>query len=278
MPVARDRVRSWKLASPVFALVLSLIGAGACGIELSSGVEARDEWKRSYTLDQGGSLEIKNTNGKIHIVSVDGNTIDVRAEKIVKAATDQAAKDALKTLEITERASPKSVVIDGSSRDGFTIRLQRRVDFEVRVPRWADVRLDSTNGDIEVTGLQGAFRAESTNGRVAASALEGGATVETTNGVVTLDFAKLGGAGVSAETTNGTIRVTVPARRERAHFGSRHERRHRRRRSRAQGLGKIAPAARRLDRRRWSVDPARDDQRINRDQRPLAGPGLARSF
>lgn len=210
MPVVGDRVRSWKLASPVFALVLSLIGAGACGIELSSGVEARDEWKRSYTLDQGGSLEIKNTNGKIHIVSVDGNTVDVRAEKIVKAATDQAAKDALKTFEITERASPKSVVIDGSSRDGFTIRLQRRVDFEVRVPRWADVRLDSTNGDIEVTGLQGAFRAESTNGRVAASGLEGGATVETTNGIVTLDFAKLGGSGVSAETTNGAIRVTVP--------------------------------------------------------------------
>jgi hypothetical protein len=194
----------------VVALVLSLAGAGACGIELSAGVEARDEWKRTYTLEPGGSFEIKNTNGRIRVVSVDGETIEVRADRIVKAATDDAARDALKRFEIAEKASPKSVVIDSTSRGGFTIRLQRRVDFEVRVPRWADVRLDSTNGDIEVSGLRGALRAETTNGRVVGSALEGGAAVETTNGIVTLDFAKLGGSGVSCETTNGAIRVTLP--------------------------------------------------------------------
>jgi Putative adhesin len=210
MPVQRNRRHSWRLASPLLALALSLLGGAACGLDLDSGVEARDEWKRSYTLEQGGSLEIKNTNGRINIVSVDGNNVDVKAVRIVKAATDEAAKDALKQFEITEKASPKSVVIDGSSRDGFTIRLQRRVDFEVRVPRWADVRLDSTNGDIEVSGLRGAFRAETTNGRIVGSALEGGAAIETTNGLVTLDFAKLGASGVSCETTNGAIRVTVP--------------------------------------------------------------------
>lgn len=210
MPDVRYRRRPWSLAGPLFALVAAFAGAG-CNLELSSGVEARDEWKRTYTLSPGASFEIKNTNGKIRVTSVDGDTVEVKADRIVKAATDESAKDALKQLEIAETVSPKSVTLDATSRGmGFTLRLQRRVDFEVRVPRWADVRLDSTNGDIEVTGLKGAFRAETTNGRIVGSALEGGATIETTNGVVNLDFAKLAEPGVSCETTNGRISVTVP--------------------------------------------------------------------
>jgi DUF4097 and DUF4098 domain-containing protein YvlB len=193
------------------ALVAALAVACACNVDLSTGVEARDEWKRTYTLAQGGSFELRNTNGRIRVTSGDGDTIDVRADRIVKAATEESAKDALKQFEIAETVTPKSVTIDSTSRGmGITIRLQRRVDFEVRVPRWADVRLDATNSDIEVSGLQGPFRAETTNGRITGSALEGGARVETTNGVVNLDVAKLTDAGISCETTNGTITVSVP--------------------------------------------------------------------
>jgi DUF4097 and DUF4098 domain-containing protein YvlB len=174
-------------------------------------VEARDEWKRTYTLTPGASFEIKNTNGRIRITSVDGDTVEVKADRVVKAATDESAKEALKRLEIAESVSPKGVLIDGTNRNmGFTVGLQRRVDFDVRVPRWANVRLGSTNGDIEVSGLKGAFHAETTNGGILGSALEGGATIETTNGEVQLDFAKLAESGVSCETTNGRISVTVP--------------------------------------------------------------------
>jgi hypothetical protein len=207
MPASRRR-----RTSPIAAvLFLSLTAAGACNLHLSSGVEARDEWKRTYTLAPGASLEIRNSNGKIRIVPVDGDVVEVLADRTVKAATDASAKAALGQFQIAETVTPKGVVIDGSTRGmGFTINLTRRVDFDVRLPRWADVKLDATNGDIEVSGLRGMFRAETTNGRIAASALEGGADVKTTNGVVTLDFAKLGEAGVSCDTTNGAIRVTVP--------------------------------------------------------------------
>ena len=211
MSDVRVRRRPWSLAGHLLTLVLALAGAGACNLDFSSGVEARDEWKRTYTLPPGSSFEIKNTNGKIRIVSVDGDTVEVKADRVVKAGTEEAAKDALKRFEIAESVLPKSVAIDATSRGmGFINSLQRRVDFEVRVPRGLDVRLDTTNSDIDVTGLKGALRAETTNGRIVGSALEGGATVETTNGVINLDFAKLGEPGVTCETTNGTISVTVP--------------------------------------------------------------------
>lgn len=211
MPDVRHRPRPPKSLVSRLALAAALAMACACNIDLSTDVEARDEWKRTYTLAPGGSFELRNTNGKIRITPGDGDTIDVRADRIVKAATEEAAKEALKQFEIAETATPSSVTIDTTSKSmGVTIRLQRRVDFDVRVPRWADVRLDATNSDIEVSGLQGPFRAETTNGRIIGSALEGGARVETTNGVVNLDVAKLTDAGISCETTNGTITVSVP--------------------------------------------------------------------
>jgi putative adhesin len=207
----RPRRVRWSHVVSLTALTAALALSGACGLNFSHDAEARDVWQRTYTLSKGASFEIKNTNGRIRIVPIDGDVAEVKAERIVKAATEESAKAALQQFEISESASPTSVVLDASSRGmGFTVRLQRRVDFEVRLPRWANVRLGSTNGDIEVSGLQGAFRAGSTNGRIVGSALEGGATVETTNGVVNLDFAKLTDAGVTCETTNGTISVTVP--------------------------------------------------------------------
>jgi hypothetical protein len=190
---------------------LAFAGVGACNLELSHDVEARGEWKRTYPLARGASLEIRNTNGKIRIVPAEGDVLEVKADRIVKAPTDEAAKAALARFEIVERVTPKGVVLDGSgSGIGSTLNLSRRADFEVHLPRWADVRLGATNGEIEVSGLRGMFHAETTNGRITGSALEGGALIETTNGEVTIDFAKLGEAGITCTTTNGTINVTVP--------------------------------------------------------------------
>jgi DUF4097 and DUF4098 domain-containing protein YvlB len=211
MPAAGHRPHPLNRSVARLALLAVLALASACHVDLSTDVEARDEWKRTYTLGPGGTFELRNTNGKVRITTGDGDTIDVKADRIIKAASEEAAKDALKQFEITEAVTKNSVTIDSTSRgSGFTIRLQRRVDFDVKVPRWADVRIDSTNSDIEVSGLQGPFRAETTNGRITGSALEGGARIETTNGLVELDVAKLTDAGISCETTNGRITVSVP--------------------------------------------------------------------
>lgn len=146
----------------------------------------------------------------MRIETTDGNAVEVTAERIVKAATDEAAKQAMAGFEITETVTADRILLDSTNRPGVTINLQRQVHYTIRLPRWANVTIKETNGDIEVAGLTGTFRAEATNGRIEASALENSATVETTNGDVSLGFAKLGSAGVTCETTNGRIRVTIP--------------------------------------------------------------------
>jgi Toastrack DUF4097 len=192
-------------------LLLPLALLGACNLQFSLDAEAHDQWTRHYTLAQGGSLEIHNTNGRIQISTGDGDAVDVDATRTVKAASDEDAQNALKAFEITETVSPDRILIDSASHGlSFEINRSKRVDYVVHVPRWAAVTLATTNGTIDATGLGGPFHATATNGRIKAMALANSATVSTTNGAVTLEFARLGPDDVSCRTTNGAISVTLP--------------------------------------------------------------------
>jgi len=183
----------------------------ACGLQFTLGAEARDQWKKTYTLTDGGSLEIHDTNGRIEIRTGDGNTVDVVADRVVNATTDEAAHDALNRLEIAETVSPDRVVLDAATHSlGFQFHLSQRVDFVVHVPRSTAVKLVSTNGNIDVADLGGSFRVETTNGKVKATGLSNSASVSSTNGAIALEFAKLGDDGITCDTTNGAIQISIP--------------------------------------------------------------------
>jgi len=190
---------------------VSLFLLAGCGVDISMGAEAKDQWQRHYTLTDGGTLEIRNTNGLIQVEPGDGHDVTVSAERVVKAATDEAAKAALAAFEIQESSAPDHISLDSTSRTGMNLTGNRRVDFHVRVPRTTNVRLHTTNGNIEVSGpLSGTFRAETTNGGVRATGLENSAKASTTNGEVSLQVTRIGEDGVSCETTNGRIELVVP--------------------------------------------------------------------
>jgi hypothetical protein len=194
----------------ILTLAIAASTLGACVLPLRA--EARDEWKRSYPLAQGGSLEILNTNGEIRVEPADGSTIEVVATRVAKAATDDDAKTALKRIEISENVTPNRVLLD-SSRGGiaFEMGVSRRVDYLVRVPRWANVTLKSTNGEIVASGIVGKVRLDTTNGEIRATAIEGALHAESTNGDMELELVKVSEDGVDCSTTNGEIILTVPA-------------------------------------------------------------------
>ena len=192
-----------------FALfVTALVPLAGCNLQLSTDVEAKDEWTRSYQLTPDGSVTLKNGNGKIEVIGGDGPSVSIVAERIVKASTEAAAKEQLALLEMKEDVASDRVSIDSSTR-GLTINVSRRINYKVTMPKGASLTLVNSNGDILVTNVAGRFSAEASNGRIIASGLQGGTKVTTTNGVIELTFDKVGD-GVTAETTNGTITVAMP--------------------------------------------------------------------
>jgi DUF4097 and DUF4098 domain-containing protein YvlB len=203
-----DRAVSRRVA--VLALPLAVALAG-CDLSLGHlSARAADEWTHTYRLTAGGEIHIVNTNGVIEVEGVDGSTVEVRAERIAKGATEAAAKELLPRIIIREEAKPDRVSLETERISGVMIGASVEVRYHVRAPKNAVVNVTNTNGLVSVTGLAGKVVAHTTNGGVKGSGLSGGVEARTTNGGVTIDMASVGADPISLETTNGGVSLALP--------------------------------------------------------------------
>jgi len=174
---------------------------------------AQDEWTRSYPLAAGGRLEIINTNGRIVAEASEGAAVEVTAERVAKAASDEGARDLLARIEMREEVGDTRVRVEtrGPSTRGFG---GYEVTYTIKVPNGVHVDLRTVNGGVRLTGLDGEVRATTTNGGVVGRALRA-QVVEgrVTNGGVEIELLTPLGAGGDVElgSTNGGVRLTLPS-------------------------------------------------------------------
>ena len=172
--------------------------------------KASDEWTRSYPLSAGGEVRIVNTNGRIEVEGVDGSTVEVRAERIARGATDAAARELLPRIVIKEEKKPDLVSLETERMSGIMFGAAFEVRYHVRAPKNAVINVTNTNGQVALTALDGKVRAHTTNGGVNGKSLGGGVDARSTNGGVTIDMASVGADNISLRTTNGGVTLTLP--------------------------------------------------------------------
>jgi Putative adhesin len=193
------------------ALLPAAFAVGACDLSLGNMTgRATEEWTHTYPLSKGGEVHIGNTNGKIEVEGVDGNTVEVRAEKIAKSATEDAARELLPRIKINEDAKPDRVSVETEKISGIMIGAGFEVRYHVKAPKDAVINLTNTNGVIALTGLAGKVSAHTTNGSVTGKTLTGGMDGRTTNGSVNIDMASVGSQKISLHTTNGSVTLSLP--------------------------------------------------------------------
>jgi hypothetical protein len=207
----RHGTSSTALVVPV--LLAGVVGLAGCELAVGSwSAEARDDWSRSYTLAANGRFELSNTNGGITVEPSPDEQLHVRAQKIAKGATEQAAREALKQIEIAESASPTLVRLETKiPRSSFFGGGHAQVAYTVQVPASVAVKVENTNGRIQLSDLAGPVEAETTNGGVRGRGLRGKVRAGTTNGGVELDLASIAEGGVEVSTTNGGVNLAIPA-------------------------------------------------------------------
>ena len=131
-------------ASPTAGCDLN-VGDGNFNIGLASG-RATDTWTRTYTLSEGGTIEVVNQNGPITVEPQPvGGQVEVRAERIARSSSDEAAKELLKKIEIREDVSSTRVRIETRApktwgRDGHEVK------YFVKAPAGVFIAARSTNG------------------------------------------------------------------------------------------------------------------------------------
>ena len=214
VPLCRVAAPVRGLASVVLLMSLAL-AAAACDVSIGQHLgnltgQATDEWTHSYPLAPGGVVRIGNTNGKVEVEGIDGSTVEVRAERIARAATDDGAREMLPRMVIKEDHTPDLVSIETERMSGIMIGVSTEVRYHVRVPRNATIEVTSSNGLIALAALTGPVVARTTNGGVSGKALAGGVDARATNGGVNVEMASLGGGKVLLRTTNGGVALTLP--------------------------------------------------------------------
>jgi DUF4097 and DUF4098 domain-containing protein YvlB len=196
-------------------LPVLLIATAGCDIAMADFKEqASADWRKTYELQSGGSVEIGNINGKIEVTAGEGNTVEVVATKTSKAGSQEAAKQALERVEIRESVSGSAIKVETHverSSGGLFSHSNWQVNYTVRVPAGASLKLSTVNGGVEVTGVSGSILAEATNGGVKAFDVSGTVEASTTNGGVEVNLAKVAEGGVKLECTNGGIRLRLPS-------------------------------------------------------------------
>ena len=199
---------------PILALAAVSFLSTACDIvtaDMKSSATA--EWKKTYTLDPGGRVEISNVNGRIQVEQSAGNQVDVLAEKKAKGASDDAAKQALERIEIKEEVSASA--IRDRDQDAARVRDLPRLERGLLHDSGAGRRrraLHHCQWRRRISpGSTNRVRAETTNGGIVARDVSGAIEATTTNGGLDVDVVKVSAEGVTLGCTNGGIKLRLPA-------------------------------------------------------------------
>jgi hypothetical protein len=197
------------MLSVLVAAIATLSGCDLMMADLSA--QATDQWQKTYTLAAGGRVTVLNINGKIDVEPSTGNTVEIRAEKIAKGASEQAAREALTRIEILEQASEGDIRIETRvPKTGLFGQGGLEVRYFVKVPAGTALHVRTINGGLNLANLSGALRAETTNGGIDGRGLSGSLDGGTTNGGIDVQMDKVAEGGVKLETTNGGIDLRIP--------------------------------------------------------------------
>jgi hypothetical protein len=205
---------SSRRAAVAVVLPLLVLSTSACDIVTAELKEsATAEWRKTYELQAGGSVEVANVNGKIEVERTSGNLVEIVAQKRARGATQEAAKQALDRIEIAEDVSPSSVRVETKVQrgGGWLHGGGVEVRYTVRVPGGTDLKFSTVNGGVELSGLNGRITAETTNGGITARDIAGTIEATTTNGGVDVEVTQLGDRGAKLGCTNGGIKLRLPA-------------------------------------------------------------------
>jgi hypothetical protein len=187
--------------------LLAAVALSACGMP-HGPLNARDTVEETRALSADGRFELENVNGEITLRTWSEESVRIEVER---AAVTEAMLDEIE-IEIEGEGSAVRVKTRYPKSRGFFMGGPKgKVDYEITVPRKAEVRLKTVNGRVDVEGLRGDLRVESVNGGLELADLGGEVRAKTVNGGIHADFdAVRASAHHRFETVNGGVEVVVP--------------------------------------------------------------------
>jgi hypothetical protein len=169
--------------------------------------EETETTTRTVKLGAKGELNLFNLSGDIVVTRGSGNEATIQIVKRARAATAEAAREALKrvTVEVDERGERVEV----RTRYPEMARSDRRqvhasVDYTVSAPANTRMTIRSLSGDIRVTDIAGDLFLDTTSGDVDISGAARVGLAKSISGDVTISATRTEGA-VEASSISGNV-------------------------------------------------------------------------
>lgn len=154
------------------------------------GQDREERISRRIQLGDGGELSLSNISGDIRVTGNSGSELVIEAVKRLHGGAD---RDLLADVEVEISEMGNRVRIEthyprgrhrGHDRGGVS------VDYEITLPRGAEVELSSVSGDITLASVEGASRVQTVSGSVEARDIANLVTAKSVSGDVDIANAK----------------------------------------------------------------------------------------
>jgi len=221
-------------------LTLPILCLAGCDIEDWGNMErVTRDFHYTYPLHAGGRLSLETFNGSVEISGSDRDTVDILGAKYgptpeaadaLRVVIDHTADSVtIRAVRPTERRNnqgarftllvPKNVILERVTASNGSIRVTgiagpahlHTSNGEIRaIDLKGDLGVETTNGAVELHLIEGAVHPHTANGHIHAERLRGALDATTSNGGIRAAVERAGGE-VRAETSNGTVELTLPA-------------------------------------------------------------------
>jgi len=176
----------------------------------------------SFAAGGGRTLDVRNINGFIHVEGTSDSAVQVSVHKVVRAETRDDLAQGQRDVRLDFREGTQRVEATVSDRRGHIcgerwnddgersapVHYDVRFDFTIHVPRDAALHLCAINGgDVIVNGTQGDFDVTNVNGLIEMKSVAGSGRAHTVNGPVTVTFTANPKQPSSFKTVNGNVDV-----------------------------------------------------------------------
>ncbi len=179
-----------------------------CNNEHDGGSRAHFCEMREQTVSAAGLISVDaSQNGGISIKGWDRNDVLVRAQVRAQAPTDDQARDLVRQINI--QSGGGQVKAYGPTHEN---ERDWSVSYEIFVPSHISANLETVNGGVSVSDVNGNLECKTVNGGLSLHRVGGLVRGHTTNGGVSVELGgdRWDGQGLEVTTTNGGVSLRVP--------------------------------------------------------------------
>jgi Toastrack DUF4097 len=164
---------------------LGVIAATLVAAATSTGIARAEEWTKAYTIAGRAQVRVDTNDGAVRIATGEGKQVEFRVI--------YDGYELNKTLHVDSRQDGDSVQLNArvTGHWGFSWgRGRRGPRIEVRMPKDADLQIDTGDGSVETQPISGHVKIHTGDGSVRVQAVDGNVDIDTGDGSITVEGAK----------------------------------------------------------------------------------------